>query len=85
MVASTYAASYFPKMKTFAEMLSTRAKNGLAGAFGGPDILYHPERIAAGRERLTLARNIGAVPLGEIASNLYKYGFINDIDNWLRG
>jgi len=46
--------------KKFADSLSTRSKNGLAGAFGGPDIIYQPERIAAGRDRLTLARNIGA-------------------------
>ena len=64
---------------------STRNKNGFIGCFGDRDIINHPERIVAGRDRLTLARNIGAVSLGEIASNLYKYGFINDINNWLKG
>ena len=60
-------------------------KNDLTGAFGDPDIINQPERIAAGRDKLTRARNIGAVSLGEIASNLYKYGFINNIDEWLKG
>ena len=46
--------------KKFADSLSTRSKNGLTGAFGDKDIIYQPERIAAGRDRLTLARNIGA-------------------------
>ena len=73
------------KNKSFADSLSTRGKNGLIGCFGNGDIINQPERIAAGRDRLTLARNIGAVSLEEIASNLYKYGFINDINNWLKG
>jgi hypothetical protein len=70
--------------KKFEDSLSTRSMNGLIGCFGDSDIIYQPERIAAGRDKLTLARNIGAVSLGEIASNLYKYGFINDINNWLK-
>ena len=83
MVVSTYKSGYFPNMKTFADMLSTRCKNGLIGCFGDRDIIYQPEKIAAGRDRLTLDRNIGTKSLQEIASNLYKYGFINDIDKWL--
>jgi hypothetical protein len=62
--------------KRFANSLSTRAKNGLTGCFGDSDIIYQPERIAAGRDKLTLARNIGAKSLREIAINLFKYGFI---------
>ena len=69
----------------FKDMLLTRSKNGLTGCFGDSDIIYQPERIAAGRDKLTRARNIGSVSLGEIASNLYKYGFINDTDKWLEG
>jgi hypothetical protein len=69
----------------FKDMLSTRSKNGLIGCFSDDDIINQPERIAAGRHKLTRARNIGRKALQEIASNLYKYGFINDIDKWLRG
>jgi len=72
-------------MKTFKDMLSTRSKNGLTGAFGDPDIIFQPERVAAGREKLTLARNVGRKSLHEIASNLYKFGCIDDIEKWLRG
>ena len=72
-------------MKTFADMLSTRAKNGLAGAFSGPDIIYQPERIASGRDKLTRPRNIGAKSLQEIAFALCKFGCIDDIEKWLNG
>ena len=68
--------------KTFADSLSTRCKNGLIGCFGDRDIIYHPERVAAGRDKLTLARNIGPVSLREIALALFKYGCIDDIENW---
>ena len=67
----------------FAEQLSTRCKNGLIGCFGDGDIIYQPEKIAAGRDKLTLARNIGPKSLQEIAINLFKYGFIKDTDMWL--
>ena len=70
-------------MKNFKDMLSTRSKNGLTGAFGDPDIIYQPERIAAGRDRLTLARNIGAKSLQEIALLLYEFGYIDDVEMWL--
>ena len=85
MVVFICAVRYFPNMKNFKDMLSTRSKNGLIGCFGDGDIINQPERISAGRERLTLARNIGSKSLQEIASNLFKYGFIDDIDNWLNG
>jgi hypothetical protein len=65
MVAIVLTASYFSNMKTFKDMLSTRSKNGLVGCFGDSDIIYQPERIAAGRDKLTLARNIGVVGLME--------------------
>ena len=71
--------------KSFASELSTRSKNGLIGCFGDGAIIYKPEKIAAGRDKLTLARNIGRKSLQEIAFNLYKYGFIKDADKWLRG
>ena len=69
--------------KTFADSLSTRCKNGLMGCFGDRDIIYHPEKIATGRDKLTFARNIGRKSLQEIAFNLFNYGFIDDIDKWL--
>ena len=67
----------------FADALSTRAKNGLTGAFGDPNIINQPERIAAGRGRLTRARNIGPKTLQEIGLLLFRYGYINDTDKWL--
>ena len=63
-------------MKTFKDMLSTRSKNGLTGAFGDPNIIYQPDRIAAGRDKLTLARNIGPKSLQEIAEALYLFEYI---------
>jgi len=67
----------------FADSLSTRAKNGLTGAFGNRDIIYQPERIAAGRGRHTRARNIGLLTLQEIAMGLHKIGLIDNPDTWL--
>ena len=71
--------------KKFKDMLSTRSKNGLIGCFGDRDIICQPEKIAAGRDRLTLARNIGPKSLQEIAFKLIRFGYIDDIDKWLRG
>jgi hypothetical protein len=70
--------------KTFSDMLSTRSINGLIGCFGDGDIINQPERIAAGRDKLTRARNIGKKSLQEIALALFKYGFIDDTDKWLK-
>ena len=69
----------------FADQLSTRCKNGLIGCFGDGNIIYQPEKIAAGRERLTLARNIGPKSLQEIALGLYQFEYIDDIEEWLQG
>ena len=85
MVVPTYNFSYFPNMKKLKDCLSTRTKNGLIGCFGDENIINQPERIAAGRGRLTLARNIGPKSLKEIATYLYELGYIDDIDKWLRG
>jgi len=63
-------------------MLSTRSKNGLSQCFGSK-VLEQPERIAAGRVKLTLARNIGPKSLKEIAKLLYEFRYIDDIDKWL--
>jgi hypothetical protein len=71
--------------KTFSDMLSTRSINGLIGCFGDGDIINQPERIAAGRDRLTLARNIGPKSLREIALALNEFSYIDDIEKWLRG
>ena len=68
--------------KKFAAGLSARAKNGLIGCYGDRDIIYQPEKTVAGRDRLTLARNIGAKSLHEIAFLLCKYGFIDNIEKW---
>ena len=71
------------KNKKFADSLTTRSKNGLTGFFGDPDILYQPEKIAVGRDRLTLARNIGLKSLQEITFLLFRFGYIGDIKKWL--
>ena len=68
------------KNKDFAKKLSARCKNGLIGCFGDSDIINQPERIAAGRDKLALARNIGAKSLREIPFNFCKYGLINDYE-----
>jgi hypothetical protein len=67
---------------SFVDSLSTRSKNGIARCFGR-DALDTPEVIAAGRGRLALARNIGIKSLQEIASLLSKYGYIDNIDEWI--
>ena len=72
-------------MKQFKDMLSTRAKNGKIGAFGDSDIIHKPGKIAAGRDRLTLARNIGTKSLQEIAELLYQFGYIQCFEKWLKG
>ena len=72
-------------MKKFKDMLSTRCKNGLIGCFGDGDIINQPQRIAAGRDKLTLARNIGPKSLREIAEILHKFHYIEDYDKWLIG
>ena len=69
--------------KSFADCLSTRCKNGLTGCFGDRDIICQPERVAAGRNRLTRARNIGPKSLREIAFFLFEFGYIDDIGKWL--
>ena len=73
------------KNSPFGSALSTRCKNGLIGCYGDRDITNTPEKIAAGRGRLTLARNIGAKGLQEIARALNKLGYIEDIKMWLQG
>ena len=70
--------------KKFADSLSTRCKNGLIGCFGDGGIVCQPERIAAGRDKLTLARNIGPKSLKEIALLLYDFCYIDDFEQWLR-
>ena len=67
----------------FAENLSTRCKNGLIGCFGDPDIICQPERIAVGRDRLKLPRNIGPKSLKEIALLLHDFCYIDDVEKWL--
>ena len=68
--------------KLFADSLSTRCRNGLIGCFG-PEALNNPEIIAARRDRLTLARNLGPKSLKEIALALYEFGYIDDSNKWL--
>jgi hypothetical protein len=70
------------KNKQFANELSTRCKNGLTGCFGDSYIIYQPGRIASGRGKLTLARNIGPKSLREIAGALYKFGYIENPVHW---
>ena len=69
---------------SFKDSLSTRTKNALKGCYG-PEGLDHPEIIAAGRERLKIARNIGAGGLKEIAKELHKLGLIDNPVSWLGG
>jgi hypothetical protein len=83
MVAHTATARYFPNMKQFKDMLSTRAKNGLSRCFGR-QALDTPEVIAeAGMDRLRLAVGLGSKSLQEIAFALCKFECIDDIDKWL--
>lgn len=69
--------------KSFADSLSTRCKNGLIGRFWDSDIIYQPEKIAAGRDMLKLARNIGPKSLKEIALLLHEFCYIDDVNEWL--
>ena len=69
--------------KSFADSLSTRCKNGLVGCFGDGDIINQPERIAAGRDKLKLARSIGPKSLKEIAWALFEFRYIDNPEMWL--
>ncbi|MFC1819436.1 hypothetical protein ACFL0B_10200 [Thermodesulfobacteriota bacterium] len=70
-------------MRFFPCTLSTRCQNALIGCFDDSDIIYQPERIAAEREKLTLARNICPISLREIAEALWKLGYIDKIFKWM--
>ena len=71
------------KNEKFADGLSTRCKNGLIGCFGDGDIINKPQRITAGRDKLTLARNIGPKSLREVADILHILHYIENRDKWL--
>ena len=66
-------------------MLTTRSKNGLSRCFGR-QVLDTPEVIAEGViDRLRLAVGLGTKSLQEIAFLLFRYGFIKDMEKWLKG
>ena len=70
-------------MKTFADVLSTRSKNGLHRSFGW-EVWQNPEHIAtAGPERLRMTPQLGPKSLLEIADLLYEFGYIEDGEIWL--
>lgn len=70
-------------MKKFKDELSIRSINGLARCFGR-QTLDTPEVIAkAGAKRLRLAVGLGGKSIKEIAEVLYKFGFVDSIDDWL--
>jgi hypothetical protein len=69
--------------KTFIDELSTWSKNGLVRLYGR-DILKEPEVIAGiGIAVLEHAIGLGPKSLGEIALALRKFGYIDDIGQWL--
>ena len=82
LIRGSEPSSFRSKNISFADGPSTRIKNGLIGCFGDADIICPPEKIAEGRDKLTLARNIGSKSLKEIAFALHKFGCIDDIDKW---
>jgi hypothetical protein len=70
-------------MKKFKDELSIRSINDLARCFGR-QALDTPEVIAkAGAKRLSLAVGLGGKSIKEIAEVLYKFGFVDSIDDWL--
>ena len=70
-------------MKKFKDELSIRSINGLARCFGR-QVLDTPEVIAkAGAKRLRRAVGLGGKSIKEIAEVLYKFGFVDSIDDWL--
>jgi hypothetical protein len=70
-------------MKKFKDELSIRSINGLARCFGR-QALDTPEVIAkSGAKRLRLAVGLGKKSIKEIAEVLYKFGFVDSIDDWL--
>ena len=70
--------------KKFADGLSTWSKNGLVRLFGR-DVLKEPEVIAGlGMEPLKMAIGLGPKSLHEIAWALYGFGYIDDIEQWMR-
>ena len=69
-------------MKTFKNMHSTRSLNGISRCFG-PQVLETSEVLAAaGPDRVKMTYQLWLKSLREIASNLCKYGFINDERQW---
>ena len=73
------------KNKSFASELSTWSRNGLSRLFG-KDILKKPEVIAGiGIAVLEGAIGLGSKSLKEIALALHKFGYIDDVEKWLKG
>ena len=70
-------------MNKFKNELSIRSINGLAHCFDR-QTLDTPEVIAeAGAKRLHLVIGLGRKSIKEIAEVLYKFGFVDSIDDWL--
>ena len=70
--------------KDFINSLSTRSKFGLARCFGS--IPNDPAIIAeAGIKKLEMTVQLGPKSFREIAELLYKFGYIDDPDQWLGG
>ena len=72
------------KNTSFKDELSSWSKDGLSRIFGS-EILDTPEVIAGlGTESLKMAIGLGPKSLHEIARALHSYGYIDDIEQWLR-
>ena len=72
------------KNTSFKDELSSWSKDGLSRIFGS-EILDSPEVIAGlGTESLKMAIGLGPKSLHEIARALYEFGYIGDIEQWLR-
>ena len=68
---------------TFINSLSTRSRNGLARCFGR-DKLDTPEIIAeVGMKKLKMTNQLGKMSFREIALALFRFGYIDDVEEWL--
>lgn len=80
-----YLKEDFRKLPPFEQALSTRSKNALMGYFKDRNIFTNPEiLVQTGREKISSIQNIGAKNIKEITEALYKLGYIDYDDPWLK-
>lgn len=71
---------------SFATALSPTIRKALNSYWGKNDILVHPEIIVGlGAHALSSVNRIGIKSLQVIAENLYRFGYIDNPDDWLAG